>query len=65
LVSDLEASQVNFENQRELAYSYLKFYLGIDEQDSLVLTDNMESLINNLESSSILLDKFEIINNPD
>lgn len=65
LVSDLEASQVNFENQRGLAYSYLKFYLGIDEQDSLVLTDNMESLINDLESSSIMLDKFEINSNPD
>lgn len=65
LVSDLEASQLNFENQRELAYSYLKFYLGIDEQDSLVLTDNMESLINKLESSSILLDDFNINENPD
>ncbi|PLX02302.1 MAG: hypothetical protein C0595_11370 [Marinilabiliales bacterium] len=65
LVSDLEASKLNFENQRELAYSYLKFYLGIDEQDSLVLTDNMGSLINKLESSSILLDDFVINNNPD
>ncbi len=65
LVSDLEASKLYFESQLKITKAFLKFYLGVGSSDSLILTDNLESLLNSQESSSILLQDFEVDINPD
>jgi len=65
LASDLEASRVFFQNQREIAYAFLKFYLGLNENDSIVLTDDMESLIENSKNSLILSQTFKYTQNAD
>lgn len=65
LVYDLEASQFYFENQLNITHAYLKFYLGLSDKDSLILTDNLDGLLYGLETSSILLQKFDVNINPD
>lgn len=65
LVYDLEASQFYFENQLNITHAYLKFYLGLSDKDSLILTDNLDGLLYGLETSSILLQNFDVNINPD
>ena len=65
LVYDLEASQFYFENQLNITHAYLKFYLGLNEKDSLILTDNLDGLLSGLEASSLLLENFNVNINPD
>jgi len=65
LVSDLEASRVYFINQLNITHSFLKFYLAISATDSLVLTDNLDFILENMEESSIMLQPFEVNTNPD
>lgn len=65
LVSDLEASKLYFESQLKITYAYLKFFLGLGSNDSLVLTDNLEGLLMAQVSSSILLKDFDVNINPD
>ncbi|MBN2615299.1 MAG: TolC family protein [Bacteroidales bacterium] len=45
LVSDLKATQTRLNNQRVINQALLKFYLGLDEKDSLVLTEDIGKLI--------------------
>jgi outer membrane protein len=65
LVSDLEANKVYMNNQLSITHAYLKFYLGLGDQDSLVLTDNMENLIENFQNSTVLNQPFEYKENVD
>jgi outer membrane protein TolC len=65
LVADLEASRINFENQLNLAHAYLKFYLGLGDKDSLILTDDLNLLVKNLEESSLKDTDFVVDYNPD
>ena len=65
LVSDLEANKIYFQNQLQITNSYLKFYLGIDFQDSLVLTDNVNSLIEYKLSQTLGEQKFDYTQNVD
>lgn len=65
LVADLEANRTYFKNQLFIANAYLKFYLGLNETDSLVLTDDLKSLVNKWEHSSILLQDFTYNRNID
>jgi outer membrane protein TolC len=65
LVIDLEASRIYFENQLVISHAFLKFYLGLDDQDSLVLTDGMEDLVADLQASQLLADQFNYRLNPD
>lgn len=59
LVIDLESSKIYLDNQRVIAHAFLKFYLGIDSQDSLVLLDDMQSLITKWQESSLLAQPFD------
>ena len=52
LVADLEANKLYMTNQLGIAHAFLKFYLGLNDQDSLVLTDKMENLIENVQNSN-------------
>ncbi|HDO26511.1 MAG TPA: TolC family protein [Bacteroidetes bacterium] len=65
LVSDLEASRVFLDNQRGIAYAFLKFYLGLSENDSIVLTDDMQSLVEKSKKSLILSQTFKYSQNAD
>jgi outer membrane protein TolC len=58
LVADLEANRTYFQNQLFITHAYLKFYMGLNENDSLVLTDNLASLVKKWEQSNILLQSF-------
>lgn len=65
LVSDLQANRIYFQNQLQITNSYLKFYLGIDSQDSIVLTDNVNSLIEGKLSETLGEQKFDYTQNVD
>lgn len=59
LVADLEANKLYMTNQLGIAHAFLKFYLGLNDQDSIVLTDNMENLIENVQNSNLLSQPFD------
>lgn len=65
LVADLESNKVYMNNQRNIAHAFLKFYLGLSDQDSLVLTDNMESLITTRQNSTLISQPFNYQENVD
>lgn len=63
LVADLEASALYLKNQRIISVAYLKFYLGVSDADSIVLTDNMEGIIDFKHNSGLLTNTFNINQN--
>ncbi len=63
LVSDLEASALYLKNQFIISHAYLKFYLGLKDSDSIVLTDNMEGLIDTRHTSGFLANPFNVNQN--
>lgn len=63
IVADLEASVITSENQTELAYSYLKFILGLTLNDSIVLTDNLNSIIQEVNYFALLNEDFNYRDN--
>ncbi|MEJ2596609.1 MAG: TolC family protein [bacterium] len=65
LVADLEASRVYFENQQNIAHAYLKFYLGLSDLDSLILVDDMQSLVDLQRSSELIASEFNFADNVD
>ena len=65
LVADLEANRIFLENQRGIAYAYLKFYLGLNENDSIVLTDDMQTLVDLRLKSMNLTEPFKYSQNAD
>lgn len=65
LVADLEASKTYLNNQLVVAYAYLKFFLGLDSEDNLILTDNMDNLIEERQNSAIISQSFNYNENVD
>ncbi len=65
LVIDLEASRIYFDNQLVISQAFLKFYLGLNEQDSIILTDGMEDLVAYLQTSQIINKQFDYKLNPE
>ena len=65
LVADLEASKVYLNNQLSIAHAYLKFFLGLATQDSVVLKDGMELLIEDRQKSDIISQVFNVGENVD
>lgn len=65
LVADLEASALYLKNQRIISHAFLKFYLGLVDADSIVLTDNMESIISVRHNSELLTNPFNVNQNID
>lgn len=63
LVSDLEASRVYLENQLSIAHAYLKFFLGLDNEDTVVLTDEMFNLIEKRKNSETVNQIFNVNEN--
>lgn len=65
LVSDLQANRIYFQNQLQITNSYLKFYLGIDSKDSIILTDNVSSLIDEKLKQTLGEQEFDYTQNVD
>lgn len=65
IVSDLDASALYLQNQLIISHAFLKFYLGLNNADSLVLTDNMNSIIETRHSSELLANPFNVNQNVD
>jgi outer membrane protein TolC len=65
LVTNLEATQNYLNNQLIVAHAFLKFYMGLNDADSLILTDKMEDIIEHKKNSGILMNPFEITKNVD
>lgn len=65
LVSDLEASRVYLENQLSIANAYLKFFLGLDSESTVVLKDGMFDLIDSRKESEIVSQIFNVNENID
>ncbi len=63
IVADLEASVITSENQTELAYSYLKFILGLKLNDSIVLTNSIDEILKNVNHTALVNEKFDYNNN--
>jgi outer membrane protein TolC len=65
LVADLEASKVFFENQLNITHAFLKFYLGLTEQDTVILSDDLNSLIEKMNNESLITETFDYRQNVD
>jgi len=65
IVSNLDANIKNIENEITSAYAYLKFYLGLDFKEEIVLTDNLQDVIDQLDIDYLLASNFDIHENID
>jgi outer membrane protein TolC len=65
LVADLEASKIYFENHLNITHAFLKFYLGLGDNDSIILTDNIEYLIEERDNSPLIAKTFNFSENVD
>ncbi len=65
LVSNLQASNTFLQNQYNIARAFLKFYLGLGENDSIVLTQTLPQLIQIKTHNPILLQPFNLQENID
>ncbi|MBN2637854.1 MAG: TolC family protein [Bacteroidales bacterium] len=63
LVSNLEATKTRLSNQQVIARAFLKFYLGLNDKDSVVLTENMNSLVTQKEKGISESGFFNLDNN--
>lgn len=59
LVSELEASRINVNKQVQITRNYLKFIIGMEIAQPVILTDNLESLIISLDEDALLTDQFD------
>lgn len=65
LVADLEASKVYLENQLGVTQAFLKFYLGLGDQDTVILEDNITELVDSRQSTAIVNQPFDYYHNVD
>ncbi|MBT3174206.1 MAG: TolC family protein [Lentimicrobiaceae bacterium] len=65
IVSDLEASALYLKNQLIISTAYLKFFLGLNNSDSIILTDNLEELIDLRHKKGLIIDPFNVNDNID
>ncbi len=63
LVSNLQASRTFLNNQYGIAQAFLKFYLGLGEDDSVVLTRTLPQLIYAKTHDPLLLQTFSLAEN--
>ena len=65
LVENLKASKTKLENQLGVTKAYLKFYLGIENDTEIVLTDNINDLIEQRKVALLQEQGFDYRLNPD
>jgi outer membrane protein TolC len=56
---------ISINNQIEISRRLLKYQLGINYQDSIVLVDSLEGFVENLDVDDVLLKEFDINKNVD
>lgn len=59
LVSELEASQIRIKRTLELAYNYLKFQMGMEIKNVIILTDDLDKLVDEVEPENLLNMEFD------
>jgi outer membrane protein TolC len=57
--SNLEASLTNIKSQLTIAYNYLKFIVGLKEQQQLVLTDNLAFFLAQVDQAALINQPFD------
>ena len=65
LVAELETSQIRVQRSLELAYNYLKFQMGMEIKNVIVLTDKLDDLLKMLEPETLLNTQFDYNRNVD
>ena len=65
IVSDLEANIILTETQVEIAYAYLNFLCGLKIDDRVVVTDELDNLLEQINYAALLNDPFNYENNID
>lgn len=65
MVSDMEASLITVEKQIDIAYAYLKFNMGFDLNNDIILSDDLNSLVKEAESDLFLKTGFNLDQNID
>ncbi|TSA28637.1 MAG: TolC family protein [Bacteroidetes bacterium] len=55
----LEANLINTKNQKVIAYNYLKFLLGLEENQIIVLTDNLDFFLERINHDYLLTSPFD------
>ena len=65
IVADLESKAIISENRTLLAYSYLKFILGLNLNDSIVLKDGLNEILDEEEFTALFNEVFDHTQNID
>jgi len=55
----LEANLITTKNQRIIAYNYLKFLLGLQENQEIILADNLEFFLHQINHDYLLNSEFD------
>ncbi|MCX6244772.1 MAG: TolC family protein [Bacteroidetes bacterium] len=63
--SNLEASIITTKSQRLLAYNYLRFLIGLKDNQELVLTDNLDFFMKNVQKDVLINQQFDYDHNID
>ncbi len=65
MIADLETNLLFVTNQIKLSKSYLKILLGIDVNNTISLTDNLDNLLESIKNTAILTSNFLFSKNID
>ena len=63
--SNLQASLINLQSQKTIAYNYLKFVMGVPDGQEITCTDNLDFFLSNLSREYLLTQPFDINQNID
>lgn len=63
--ANLEATLISTRSQRTIAYNYLKFVTGLKQDEEMLLTDKLETFIQQLGHDALLAQPFDYRNNID
>ncbi|MFH1297038.1 MAG: TolC family protein [Bacteroidota bacterium] len=55
----LEANLINTRNQKVIAYNYLKFLMGIEENQEIILSDNLDFFLQRINHDYLLTSPFD------
>ena len=59
LISDMETTIKNLENQMEIAYNTLKYMMGVPADEEILITEKMDNLISDVDREFLLNSGFD------
>ena len=65
MISDIEATITNINNQLNIARNLLKYQMGVNADVEIVVTDKLEDILTEVDSEFLLNSPFDINNNID